>query len=75
MVKKNPGRRFTNLGLVFACLSWLAVPIIFGPASVALGVKGYFMGDEKRGMVTIVLGVVFAVASIMVGAYVAGLLG
>ena len=61
---KIPGRKYTNLGLLF----WIVLPVAFGPAAVICGVKGYLDGDEKRGIIVIVLGVVFAVASTIVGA-------
>ena len=69
MAGKIAGRKYTNLGLVFACLSWITLPIVFGPVSVFLGVKGYMEGDTKRGIITSVLGVVFAFASTVIGAY------
>ncbi|MBI4175810.1 MAG: hypothetical protein HY518_01280 [Candidatus Aenigmarchaeota archaeon] len=69
MASRIRGRKFSNLGLVFAFLSLVTLPIVFGPIAVILGVKGYFSGDEKRGMLAIVLGVVFAVISAILGAY------
>jgi len=66
MPAKNRGRKMSNLGIVFACLSWVVLPIVFGPAAVILGLKGYFLGDEKRGIIAVVLGVVFSVSSTIV---------
>jgi len=66
MHAKDRGRKMTNLAIVFACLSWVVLPIVFGPAAVILGIKGYFLGDEKRGIIAVVLGVVFSVASTVV---------
>jgi len=63
MPDKKKGRKMSNLGIVFACLSWVVLPIVFRPVAVILGLKGYFLGDEKRGIIAVVLGVAFSVAS------------
>lgn len=69
MLGKNKGRRYSNLGIVFACLAWVVLPIVFRPVAVILGVKGYMDGDEKRGIIAIVLGVVFATLSTIIAAF------
>ena len=71
-MKKSSGRKYSNLGLVFAILSLVVLPIVFGPLAVIFGVKGYLSGDEKRGILAIILGVVLAVISTFLGAYFLG---
>ena len=67
--KKGNGRKYSNLGLVFAFLSLIVAPIIFGPLGVVLGVLGYMRGDETRGIIAIVLSVILAVISWFIGYY------
>lgn len=74
MVKKKAklmtkSRKYSNLGIIFAILSMVTLPIILGPIAVIFGVKGYMTGDTKRGTIAIVLGVVLAVISTILGAY------
>lgn len=68
--KPEDGRKYSNLGIVFAVISLLILPIIFGPIGVILGVLGYMKGDEKRGIIAIILSVILAIISWYV-AYVA----
>lgn len=63
------GRKYSNLGILFAFLSLITLPIVFGPLGVFFGVKGYLRNDEKRGMFAIIISVLFAVASTLAAMY------
>jgi len=65
----NPGRKFSILGIVFACLAWVVLPIAFGPLAVIFGIVGALKGDIKFGIIAIILGRLFALASSLIGLY------
>ena len=61
--QSKDGRKYSNLGILFACLTLITLPIVFGPIGIFFGVKGYLRGDEKRGVFAIVASVVLALIS------------
>ena len=61
--KPEMGRKYSNLGIVFAVISLIIAPIIFGPLGIIFGVIGYMKGDEQRGVIAIVASVILAVIS------------
>ncbi|MBC5793255.1 MAG: hypothetical protein H8Z69_04450 [Nanohaloarchaea archaeon] len=69
MDERPEGRKYTNLGLIFAGLSLVVIPIVFGIIGLISGLKGYMDGDERRGALAIVLSVVLATVSAIIGAY------
>ncbi len=74
---KNPGRLYSGIGLVCAIISLLFIPILFGVAAIILGFFGRKKGDKDFGLVVIILGAVFMVIGMIIGAavslYFAGL--
>jgi len=60
--KKKNGRMYSNIGLIFAVLSWISIPIIFGSLAIIFGYKGMKLGD-KRGKTVMIFGIIFGVAS------------
>lgn len=70
MVAKKPeGRKYSILGIVFAVLSLVTLPILFGPIAVIFGTAGVLKNDTRLGVIAIVLGVIFAVISTLIGMY------
>ena len=69
--KKNKGRVLSIIGLVCAIISLLLLPILFGPAAIVLGYFARKKGDKTFGLVVIVLGAVFMVIGMVLGALVA----
>ena len=59
------GRKFSILGIVFACLSLIVLAIPFGMLAVIFGLLGVLKNDTKLGVVAIVLGVVLATISFL----------
>jgi hypothetical protein len=66
---KLPGRKYSILGIVFAALSLVVLPVIFGPVGVVFGVIGTVKNDTKLGITAIVLSVVLATTSTLIAAY------
>lgn len=62
-LQSKDGRKYSNLGILFACLTLITLPIVFGPIGIIFGIKGYLRGDEKRGIFAIVASVVLALVS------------
>lgn len=62
------GRTYGILGIVFAVLSLLVLPIVFGPIGVIFGIIGTIKKDVKLGITAIVLSVVLAYISIFIAA-------
>ena len=56
--KKPEGRKYSILGIVFAVLSLVVLPIVFGPLAVIFGIIAVLKDDIKLGITAIVLGVV-----------------
>ena len=70
MVDKKPeGRKYSILGIVFAILSLVVLPIVFGPLAVIFGIIAVLKDDTKLGITAIVLGVVLAVISTLIGMF------
>jgi hypothetical protein len=67
---KAIGRIYSSIGLACAILSLLILPIIFGPAAIILGILAKKNGDEKFGQVVFILGIVFMVVGMILGAVV-----
>jgi hypothetical protein len=67
--KQSPGRTYSILSLVFAGLSLIVLPIIFGPIGVIFGVIATIKGDKKLGITGIILSVVLAVLSTLIAMY------
>ena len=63
---KPAGRKFSILGIVFAVLSLIVLPIVFGPLAVIFGIIGVIKNDTLWGIVAIILGVVLAVISTLI---------
>lgn len=67
---ESEGRIYSILGIVFAVLSLVVLPIVFGPIAVILGIIGYLKGDRNLGMTAIVLGVVLSVLSTLIATWI-----
>jgi len=67
--KQKEGRKYSILGILFAVLSLIVLPIVFGPLAIIFGVIAVLKGDIKWGIIAIVLGVVLAVVSILLAIY------
>lgn len=67
---KNKGRVYSVVGLVCAIISLLFLPVLFGPAAIVLGVVARKKGDVSFGLVVIILGAVFMVFGMVLGAVV-----
>jgi hypothetical protein len=63
---KPAGRKYSILGIVFAGLSLIVLPIVFGPVGIIFGVMGTLKNDTKLGITAIVLSVVLATASTLI---------
>ena len=63
---KPAGRKFSILGIVFAVLSLIVLPIVFGPLAVIFGIICVVKNDTVWGIVAIVLGGVMAVISTLI---------
>ncbi|MBS3106064.1 hypothetical protein J4419_00165 [Candidatus Woesearchaeota archaeon] len=72
---KPAGRKYSTLGIVFAILSLVVLPIVFGPLAVIFGIIAVMKDDTKRGILAIVLGVVLAVISTIIAMYFLSLKG
>jgi O-antigen/teichoic acid export membrane protein len=73
MVKKkteNKGRVYSIIGLICAILSILIFPIVFGVIAITLGIFARKKGDATFGLVVIILGAVFMVIGMIIGAVV-----
>lgn len=66
--KTNKGRVYSIIGLICAIISLLFVPIVFGVAAIILGVVARKKGDNTFGLVVIILGAVFMVIGMILGA-------
>jgi exosortase/archaeosortase len=63
------GRKYSTLGIVFAILSLIVLPIVFGPMGIVFGIIGVVKNDMKRGIWAIVLSVILATVSTLLAAY------
>ena len=71
-MSKIPARRYGILSIVFAVLSLIVLPIIFGPLGIIFGIIAVLKGESKLGITGIVLSVVFATISTIIGMYFMG---
>ena len=60
------GRTLSIIGLVCAAIAVFALPIVFGPAAIILGIVAYRKGD-RLGMWAVVAGVVGMLAGFALG--------
>lgn len=67
--RQKEGRKYSILGIVFAFCSLIVLPIIFGPLAVIFGTIAVLKDDKELGIVAIVLGVVLATISFLIGMY------
>lgn len=67
--KQNEGRKYSILGIVFAFCSLIVFPIIFGPLAVIFGTIAVLKDDKELGIVAIILGVILATISFLIGLY------
>jgi uncharacterized membrane protein HdeD (DUF308 family) len=67
MQQKNT---FSILAIVFAGVSLLFLPIVFGPAALVLGIIGT-VKKEKLGVLGLVLGIVLPIIGFVIGFVVA----
>ncbi|MFC1686294.1 hypothetical protein ACFLZZ_04735 [Nanoarchaeota archaeon] len=68
MVKqKSMGRVYSIVGIVSAILSLVYWPFFFGLVAVAFGIIGIKKGDARLGTIAIILGVVLAIMSYLIG--------
>ena len=65
--EKPEGRNYAILGIVFAFCSLIILPIIFGPLAVIFGILAVLKDDSSWGIAAIVLGVVLATISALLG--------
>lgn len=61
------GRIFSFTGIIFAIISLIAIPIIFGPIAIIFGLIARKFGDHKFGLYVIKLGFIFMIISIILG--------
>ena len=62
------GRIYSIIGLICAVISLLFFPILFGPAAIILGFVARKKGDATFGLVVLILGAVFMVIGMILGA-------
>ena len=72
---KSEGRIYSVIGLICAIISLLFIPVLFGPVAIILGIVAKKKGDSTFGLVVIVLGAVFMVIGMLLGALISLLLG
>ena len=51
------GRNLAIAGIVFGAISFLIIPILFGPLGVLLGILGLARGERRLGTIAIVMSV------------------
>jgi hypothetical protein len=52
---RGRGRKLAIAGIVFGAISFLVIPILFGPLGVLLGILGLARGERRLGTVAIVV--------------------
>lgn len=67
--KTPKGRVYSVLGIVFAVISLIVLPIVFGPLAVIFGIIAIRKNDKKLGEIAIGLGIVLAIISYLLGNY------
>jgi len=67
--KANEGRKFSIIGIACAAISIIILPILFGPLAIIFGSMGMMKGDKKYGLIAVILGIVFSIASLIAGLY------
>jgi len=67
--KETKGRIYSIFGIVFAVLSLIVLPIVFGPLAVIFGIIAIYKKDTKLGIAVIILGVALAVISTLIAMY------
>ena len=63
----NSGGIFSNFGIVFAIISIVVLPIIFMPMGIIFGALGLNKGDKNKGIVAIILSVLFGILGFILG--------
>lgn len=66
----NRGRVFSIIGAVCGVVALLFLPILFGPAGIALGFVGHAKGDRPLGMIVGIGSIVTMIAGFIIGAVV-----
>ena len=69
MSNRVEGRKFSVLSFVFAGLSWIVLPIVFGPLGLLFGMIGVLKDDVVMGSLGMVFSVLSAVGSWLVATY------
>ncbi len=54
---RRPGRNLAIAGIVSGAVSFLVIPILFGPLGVLLGILGLARGERRLGTVAVVVSV------------------
>jgi hypothetical protein len=54
---RGPGRNLAIAGIVSGAISFLVVPILFGPLGVLLGILGLARGERRLGTIAILVSV------------------
>ena len=67
----NPGKIFGILSIVFAGLSLLILPIIFGPLGIIMAVIALVKGEKKLGIIGLILSIVLSILGFVLGFVVA----
>jgi uncharacterized membrane protein YccF (DUF307 family) len=67
---KTPGRIFSIIGIPFAVVALVLLPIIFGPVGAVLGFVGYSKGDKTLGLWVGIGSIVTTIIGMILGAIV-----
>lgn len=66
----HPGRSFVYMGIIFAVVSLLFIPPLFGVIGIILGIMAKNKGENSLGLTTIILAAIFMVIGMILSYWV-----